>query len=105
MNRGASRITASPVMIGALTVIITVLAVFLAYNANSGLPFTPTYKISSQVENANTLVAGQRGPHRRRPRRPDRGDRAGRKRGRDSRTRSSTSSSTPRSSRCRSTRP
>jgi virulence factor Mce-like protein len=59
VNRAnASRITASPVMIGALTVIIVVLAVFLAYNANSGLPFTPTYKISSQVENANTLVPG-----------------------------------------------
>ena len=58
MNRGVSRITASPVMIGALTVIIVVLAVFLAYNANSGLPFTPTYKISTQVENANTLVPG-----------------------------------------------
>jgi virulence factor Mce-like protein len=58
VNRNVSRITASPVMIGALTVIISVLAVFLAYNANSGLPFTPTYKISSQVENANTLVPG-----------------------------------------------
>ncbi len=58
MNRNVSRITASPVMIGALTVIIAVLAVFLAYNANSGLPFTPAYKISSQVENANTLVPG-----------------------------------------------
>ena len=58
MNRNVSRITASPVMIGALTVIIAILAVFLAYNANSGLPFTPTYKISSQVENANTLVPG-----------------------------------------------
>ncbi len=58
MSRGVSRITASPVMIGALTVIIAVLAVFLAYNANSGLPFTPTYKLSTQVENANTLVPG-----------------------------------------------
>jgi virulence factor Mce-like protein len=58
VTRGASKITASPVMIGALTVIIAVLAVFLAYNANSGLPFTPTYKLSTQVENANTLVAG-----------------------------------------------
>ncbi len=58
MNRGAARITASPMMIGALTVIIVVLTVFLAYNANSGLPFTPTYKISVQVPNANSLVPG-----------------------------------------------
>ena len=58
MRSGAFRMTASPVMIGALTVIIVVLTVFLAYNANSGLPFTPTYKISVQVPNANTLVPG-----------------------------------------------
>ncbi len=58
MSRGMSRITASPVMIGALTVIIAVLTVFLAYNANSGLPFTPTYRIATQVPNANTLVPG-----------------------------------------------
>jgi virulence factor Mce-like protein len=56
--RRRDRITASPVMIGALTVIVTILTVFLAYNANSGLPFTPSYKLSSQVPNANTLVPG-----------------------------------------------
>ena len=58
MNRGTGRITASPTMIGALTVIVAILAVFLAYNANSGLPFTPTYKLSVQVPNANSLVPG-----------------------------------------------
>jgi virulence factor Mce-like protein len=58
MNRGTGRITASPTMIGALTVIVVILAVFLAYNANSGLPFTPTYKLSVQVPNANSLVPG-----------------------------------------------
>jgi virulence factor Mce-like protein len=58
MRARANRLTASPVMIGALTVIIAVLTVFLAYNANSGLPFTPTYQVSAQVPNANTLVPG-----------------------------------------------
>jgi virulence factor Mce-like protein len=58
VNRRTGRITASPTMIGALTVIVVILAVFLAYNANSGLPFTPTYKISVQVPNANSLVPG-----------------------------------------------
>jgi virulence factor Mce-like protein len=33
-------------------------AVFLAYQANQGLPFVPTYKLSAQVPNANTLVPG-----------------------------------------------
>ncbi len=45
-------------MVGAVTVLIAILAVFLAYNANSGLPFVPTYKISAQVPDANTLLPG-----------------------------------------------
>lgn len=51
-------LTASPTMVGALTVMVVILAVFLAYNANSGLPFVPTYRISVQVQNADTLVPG-----------------------------------------------
>ena len=45
-------------MVGALTVLIVLVAVFLAYNANNGLPFVPTYRISAEVPNANSLVAG-----------------------------------------------
>ncbi len=37
---------------------IVILAVFLAYNANTGLPFVPSYRLSVQVPNANTLVRG-----------------------------------------------
>ena len=43
-------------MVGALTVMVSILAVFLAYNANSGLPFVPTYRISAEVPNADLLV-------------------------------------------------
>jgi virulence factor Mce-like protein len=56
MRRGGYGLTASPTMIGALTVMVTILAVFLAYNANSGLPFVPTYRISAEVPNADLLV-------------------------------------------------
>jgi virulence factor Mce-like protein len=56
-GRGVT-LASNPVMVGALTVLIVVLAVFLAYNANNGLPFVPTYRISAQVPNANTLVRG-----------------------------------------------
>lgn len=56
MRRGGAAIASSPTMIGALSVLIVVLAVFLAYNANTGLPFTDVYRISVQVPNANTLV-------------------------------------------------
>ena len=45
-------------MVGALTVLIVIVAVFLAYNANNGLPFVPTYRISANVPNANSLVEG-----------------------------------------------
>jgi virulence factor Mce-like protein len=48
----------SPTMLGAVTVLVTIVAVFLAYNANSGLPFVPTYNLSVQVPNAETLVPG-----------------------------------------------
>ncbi len=51
-------LAASPTMVGAVTVLIATVAVFLAYNANSGLPFVPSYNISAEVPNANTLVPG-----------------------------------------------
>jgi virulence factor Mce-like protein len=49
-------IASSPTMVRAITVLIVIVAVFLAYNANTGLPFVPTYRISAQVPNANALV-------------------------------------------------
>jgi virulence factor Mce-like protein len=51
-------LAASPTMVGAVTVLVATVAVFLAYNANSGLPFVPTYNLSVEVPNANTLVPG-----------------------------------------------
>ncbi len=45
-------------LVGAITTLIVILAVFLAYNANNGLPFVPTYRVSVLVPNANTLVKG-----------------------------------------------
>jgi ABC-type transporter Mla subunit MlaD len=48
----------NPTVIGALAVLITILAVFLAYNANNGLPFVKTYRLTAQVPSANGLVKG-----------------------------------------------
>jgi ABC-type transporter Mla subunit MlaD len=45
-------IASSPTMVGAITTLIVVVAVFLAYNANSGLPFVPVYRVSVIVPNA-----------------------------------------------------
>jgi len=43
-------------MVGAVTTLIVIVAVFLAYNANNGLPFVPTYRVSVQVPDAARLV-------------------------------------------------
>jgi virulence factor Mce-like protein len=57
-GRGAGALSASPVLVGAVTVLITIVAVFLSYNANSGLPFVPTYDLRANVPNAAQLVRG-----------------------------------------------
>jgi ABC-type transporter Mla subunit MlaD len=57
-RRGASSIAANPVLIGAATTLVVIVAVFLAYNANNGLPFVPTYQLRADVPNAANLVRG-----------------------------------------------
>jgi virulence factor Mce-like protein len=57
-RRGASSIAANPVLIGAATTLVVIVAVFLAYNANNGLPFVPTYQLDAEVPNAANLVRG-----------------------------------------------
>ena len=49
---------ANPVLIGAVTILVTTVAVFLAYNANNGLPFVPTTTVKVQVANGANLVKG-----------------------------------------------
>ena len=59
MKRGGSPLQAlasSPTMVGAITTLIVIVAVFLAYNANNGLPFVPVYRVSVVVPNAARLV-------------------------------------------------
>ena len=59
MTRGrTASIVASPVLIGAVTTLIVIVAVFLAYNANQGLPFVPTYNLRAEVTGAANLVKG-----------------------------------------------
>jgi virulence factor Mce-like protein len=58
MRRGSASIAANPVLIGAATTLVVIVAVFLAYNANSGLPFVPTYELKTRVPDAANLVEG-----------------------------------------------
>jgi virulence factor Mce-like protein len=48
----------NPVLIGAATVLVVLVAVFLAYNANQGLPFVPTYQLEMEAPSAANLVRG-----------------------------------------------
>jgi ABC-type transporter Mla subunit MlaD len=49
-------LAASPTMVGAVTTLIVIVAVFLAYNATRGLPFVPVYRVSVEIPNAARMV-------------------------------------------------
>jgi virulence factor Mce-like protein len=58
MRRKQQSAFANPVLIGAVTVLVALVAVFLAYNANQGLPFVPTRELKVDIANGSELVAG-----------------------------------------------
>jgi ABC-type transporter Mla subunit MlaD len=64
MNRRRNSLAASPLLIGAVTTLIVLVAVYLSYNANNGLPFTPTYDIKvvlpsgSELQSSNQVRIG-----------------------------------------------
>jgi virulence factor Mce-like protein len=58
MRRGQQSAWANPVLIGAATVLAILAAVFLAYNANAGLPFVPVKEINVEMADGANLVVG-----------------------------------------------
>ena len=65
--RKRSSLAGSPLLIGAVTTLIVVVAVFLSYNATQGLPFVPTYNLklvlpeTSELQpNSQVRIAGTR---------------------------------------------
>jgi ABC-type transporter Mla subunit MlaD len=59
VRRGrAASLAANPVLVGAVTTLVTIVAVFLAYNANQGLPFVPQFELRVEAPNASRLVVG-----------------------------------------------
>jgi virulence factor Mce-like protein len=54
-RRRRNSLAGSPLLIGAITALIVVVAVFLSYNANNGLPFVPTYNIKVELPEASGL--------------------------------------------------
>ena len=59
MRRTAtSGLFSNPVLVGAVTVLVTTVAVFLSYNANKGLPFVPTKQLNIELPNGANLLPG-----------------------------------------------
>ena len=56
-SRGGG-IAGNPVLIGAATVLVILVAVFLSSNANKGLPFVPTYQVKAELPSAAQLTVG-----------------------------------------------
>ena len=57
-RRPNASIVANPVLVGAVTLLVALVAVFLAYNANNGLPFVPTRELKVDIANGSNLVRG-----------------------------------------------
>src|SRR4051794_19549422 len=58
MRGKGSSIAGNPVLIGAATVLVILVAMFLSYNANAGLPFVPSYQLKMEAPSAAALVKG-----------------------------------------------
>jgi ABC-type transporter Mla subunit MlaD len=56
--RRRNQTASTPVLIGAVTVLVAIIAVFLAYNADNGLPFVPHYTVYVDLRNAAELTHG-----------------------------------------------
>ena len=58
MRSPASALRSSPSLVGAITLLIACVGVYIAYNANAGLPFVPTYDLRAELPNGAKLVEG-----------------------------------------------
>ncbi|MGH2969424.1 MAG: MlaD family protein [Solirubrobacteraceae bacterium] len=58
MRKTGAGIASNPVLVGGATILVVIVAVFLSYNANQGLPFVPTTSLKVRVPNGANLVAG-----------------------------------------------
>ena len=57
-RRNLGSVTAQPLLVGAVALLVTVVAVFLAYNANEGLPFVPVTQLEFESPSGAKLVPG-----------------------------------------------
>ena len=57
-NRQSKSVLANPVLVGASTVLVILVAVFVAYNSNKSLPFVPTRQLKVDIASGSDLVVG-----------------------------------------------
>jgi virulence factor Mce-like protein len=55
-RKAAGELFDNPILVGTITILIAIGAVYLSYIAENGLPFIPAYNINVQVANADELV-------------------------------------------------
>ena len=58
MRARRASVLASPLLVGAATILAAIVGVMLAYNANNGLPFVPTVELKTVVPSGAKLVQG-----------------------------------------------
>ncbi|MEX2194796.1 MAG: MlaD family protein [Thermoleophilaceae bacterium] len=57
-RRPARSVVASPVLVGAITLLVACVAVLLAVQANRGLPFVPSYDLRAELPGGANLIEG-----------------------------------------------
>ncbi len=55
-RQAAAEVFDNPILVGTITILVVIVAVYLSYIAENGLPFVPTYNINVDVANAAELV-------------------------------------------------
>ena len=55
-RKAAGALFDNPILVGTMTILIVLVAVYLSYVAENGLPFISTYSINVDVENAGQLI-------------------------------------------------
>ena len=55
-RKAAFEVFDNPILVGTVTILIVIVAVYLSYIAENGLPFVPTYNVKVDVANAAELV-------------------------------------------------
>ena len=57
-GRRQPSVASNPVFVGAVTLLVVLVAVLLAYQANQGLPFVPAFELKVDTPDAARLVVG-----------------------------------------------